>query len=76
VSKPALKREPVIAPENRGALLTDTEVAKLLKLNNPEKMSVRRWVRANVPGVRRLSYTTLRWFEQDVLDWVASRGSR
>jgi hypothetical protein len=70
----AAKKVLPVAPANRGPLLTDVEVAKLLKLPNPEKMTTRRWVRSNVPKMKRLSYTTLRWFEQDVIDWAASRG--
>jgi hypothetical protein len=56
--------KPVEVPQDRGPLLTDIEVAALLKLENPEGANARRWVRQNM----------LRWFRQDVLDWVASQG--
>lgn len=62
-------------PIQRGALLTDAEVAALLKLDNPESTQTRRWVRAHVPKKRRIGHQTVRWFECDVLEWVESTGT-
>lgn len=59
-------------PADRGALLTDTEVARLLKLEDPESKATRRWVREHVPNKKPIGYNTVRWFEADVLTWVAS----
>ena len=58
------------APTNRGALLTDAEVARLLKLEEPESDKARRWVREHVPHKKRIGHNTVRWFEADVLAWV------
>jgi predicted DNA-binding transcriptional regulator AlpA len=69
--KPTRMVEP---PANRGPLLTDAEVAKLLKLDDPEGHNARRWVRTHVPKKRKLTHNTLRWFERDVLEWVESQG--
>lgn len=66
--------KPVETPRDRGPLLTDAEVAKLLRLNNPESKQARLWVRRHVPNKKPIGYNTLRWFERDVLDWVASKG--
>lgn len=68
------KPTPIAIAPTRGPLLTDTEVAKLLKLDNPESENVRKWVRANVPRKKRIGHNTVRWFEADVLEWVASTG--
>lgn len=57
-------------PKDRGPLLTPAEVAKLLNLENPDGPHARRWVREHVPHVRKIGQRTLRWFKQDVLDWV------
>lgn len=62
-------------PKARGPLLTPADVARLLKLDNPEGEHARRWVREHVPHVKKIGQRTLRWFEQDVLDWVAERGA-
>jgi predicted DNA-binding transcriptional regulator AlpA len=55
--------------------MTDIEVARLLKLEKPESESTRKWVRQHVPKKRRLGHNTVRWFEADVLEWVASTGT-
>jgi predicted DNA-binding transcriptional regulator AlpA len=73
-AKKSFRGLPTSAPEKRGPLLTDADVAKLLKLDNPESESVRKWVRANVPNKKRIGHNTVRWFEADVLTWVASTG--
>ena len=65
----------VAPPANRGPLLTDVEVAKLLRLDNPERESVRKWVRQHVPKKKRIGHNTVRWFERDVLEWVESTGT-
>jgi hypothetical protein len=62
-------------PKARGPLLTPADVARLLKLDNPDGEHARRWVREHVPHVKKIGQRTLRWFEQDVLDWVAERGA-
>jgi predicted DNA-binding transcriptional regulator AlpA len=67
--------KPVETPRDRGPLLTDTEVAKLLKLDNPESKQARLWVRRHVPHKRRIGHQTLRWFQADVLEWVESTGT-
>jgi predicted DNA-binding transcriptional regulator AlpA len=63
------------APAIRGQLLTDAEVARMLKLENPESANTRRWVRQHVPKKKRLGHLTVRWFEADVMEWVASTGT-
>lgn len=65
----------VTPPENRGALLTDGDVARLLKLDEPDSKKTRRWVRAHVPKKRRIGHQTVRWFERDVMAWVESTGT-
>jgi predicted DNA-binding transcriptional regulator AlpA len=65
----------VTPPTARGTLMTDIEVARLLKLEKPESESTRKWVRQHVPKKRRLGHNTVRWFEADVLEWVASTGT-
>lgn len=74
----AMKRVPEGTPKtpDRGPLLTDEDVARFLKLGNPESLNVRRWVRANVPNKRRIGHNTVRWFQADVIDWVASTGDK
>ena len=62
-------------PVDRGPLLTDVEVARLLKLENPEAESTRRWVREKIPGKKRLGHHTVRWFQADVLAWVEQQGA-
>jgi predicted DNA-binding transcriptional regulator AlpA len=65
----------VAPPQTRGPLMTDVEVARLLKLEHPENESTRKWIRQHVPHKRRLGHNTVRWFEADVLAWVESTGT-
>jgi len=69
----SVKKLPVPAPKDRGAILTDFDVARLLKLDNPESTATRRWVRENVPHKKRVSYQIVRWFERDVMEWLAAQ---
>lgn len=62
-------------PPARGPLLTDVEVAQLLKLENPDNPNTRKWVRQHVPQKRRIGHHTVRWFQSDVLAWVESTGT-
>jgi len=51
----------------RGPLLTSQAVADLISGVTDA------WVRRNVPGKLRLGQRTVRWYQQDVLDWIETR---
>ena len=51
----------------RGPLLTPQAVADLIGGVSEA------WVRQNVPGKLRLGQRTVRWYRQDVLDWIETR---
>ena len=51
----------------RGPLLTPQAVADLIGGVSEA------WVRQNVPGKHRLGQRTVRWYRQDVLDWIETR---
>lgn len=54
-------REP---PRERGPLLTPEAVAELIGGVSPA------WVRRRVAGKLHLGQRTVRWYRQDVLDWI------
>lgn len=54
-------------PRDRGPLLTPEGVADLIG------GVTEAWVRRNVPGKLRLGQRTVRWYRQDVLDWIETR---
>ena len=55
------------APPDRGRLLTPDQVAELVGSVSPA------WVRRTVPGKIVLGQRTVRWYEDDVRRWIASR---
>jgi predicted DNA-binding transcriptional regulator AlpA len=55
------------ASQARGPLLTPQAVADLIGGVSEA------WVRRNVPGKLRLGQRTVRWYRQDVLDWIETR---
>ena len=55
------------ASQARGPLLTPQAVADLIGGVSEA------WVRRNVPGKLRLGQRTVRWYPQDVLDWIETR---
>jgi len=64
VSRPVLALTP---PPDRGPLLTAEQVAARLGGVSPA------WVRRAVPGKLALGHRTVRWYEGDVLRWIATR---
>ncbi len=61
---------PVALPAARGRLLTADQVAAEL-FNGTVSPA---WVRRHVPGKIVLGHSTVRWYEFDVLAWIAARG--
>ena len=55
------------ASQARGPLLTPQAVADLIGGVSEA------WVKRNVPGKLRLGQRTVRWYRQDVLDWIETR---
>jgi hypothetical protein len=55
------------AAQARGPLLAPQAVADLVG------GVTEAWVRRNVPGKLRLGQRTVRWYRQDVLDWIETR---
>jgi predicted DNA-binding transcriptional regulator AlpA len=55
------------ASQARGPLLASQAVADLIGGVSDA------WVRRNVPGKLRLGQRTVRWYQQDVLDWIETR---
>lgn len=53
-------------PPDRGPLLTAAQVAAHIFSNT---VSIA-WVRRQVPHKIRLGHSTVRWFEQDVREWL------
>ncbi len=51
-------------PPRRGRLLTAQEVADIIGDRSPA------WVRRTVPHKVALGHSTVRWFEQDVREWL------
>lgn len=58
---------PLELPADRGRLLTAEAIVALIGGISPA------WVRRHVPGKLRLGQRTVRWYEGDVLAWIASR---
>ena len=54
------------APPDRGRLLSAQEVAEIIG------GVAAAWVRANVPHKLTLGHKTVRWYEWDVYDYLAS----
>ncbi len=55
------------ASQARGPLLTPQAVADLIG------GVTEAWVRRNVPAKLRLGQRTVRWYQQDVLDWIETQ---
>lgn len=55
-------------PPDRGRLMDSEEVAEEI-LGGAR---TERWVRRNVPHKMRLGYSTVRWWEADVMKWLDS----
>jgi hypothetical protein len=73
---PDLRLEPSDAgppapPPPRGRLLTAAQIASDLFTGTVSPT----WVRRRVPHRLRLGHSTVRWFEADVLAWLAGQRS-
>jgi hypothetical protein len=64
-----LRTEAFAPPPNRGRLMTAAQVAAELFCGTVSGA----WVRRNVPYKIVLGHSTVRWWERDVLDWIAER---
>lgn len=53
----------------RGRMIDAGQVAELIGGDPPRSEG---WVCRNVPGKIDLGHRTKRWYEEDVLDWIAS----
>ncbi len=56
-------------PPDRGKLLTAQQVAEVIGGVSAA------WVRRHVPHKVRLGHSTCRWYEYDVLGWIADQRS-
>jgi predicted DNA-binding transcriptional regulator AlpA len=63
----ALPFQPPKPPPDRGPLLTAEQVAAVIGGVSPA------WVRRSVPGKLVLGHRTVRWYESEVLRWLAGR---
>jgi predicted DNA-binding transcriptional regulator AlpA len=63
---------PSTAPVDRGRLLTASQVATECFSGTVSAT----WVKRRVPGKLILGHSTVRWYEADVLGWIADRGAK
>jgi hypothetical protein len=73
VSRPPLEvirpAGPLAPPPDRGRLLTAEQVAAELFSGTVSPA----WVRRHVPHKIVLGHSTVRWYELDVLEWIAAQ---